>query len=133
MNRGDIGLFLLRFGAGTLILGHGWGKAARLLAGETAFADPIGIGPLPSLVLATFAELVCALLVIAGLKTRLAAVPLVINMLVAALVHHAPDPWGKKELPLLYAIAFLTLVFTGGGRYAFDALLAGRRGRSRRG
>lgn len=123
----DFGLLVLRLGAGLMMMGHGLGKVQDLVAGKTAFADPIGIGAAPSLALAAFAEFFCALAVVVGFKTRWTAVPVVATMLVAALVFHAGDPWGKKEFPLLYATAFLTLVFTGGGRYALDAWLKKRR------
>lgn len=123
----DLGLLILRIAAGLMMAGHGFGKVTRLFAGRTDFPDPLGIGPLPSLALAAFAEFLCALLVVVGLKTRWVAVPLVVTMLVAALIIHADDPWHKKEFPLLYASVFLTLVLTGGGRYALDAVLGSRR------
>lgn len=123
----DVGLLILRLSAGLMMMGHGWGKVSDLLAGKTQFADPLGIGAAPSLALAAFAEFFCALAVVVGFKTRWAAVPVVVTMLVAALVFHADDPFGKKELALLYAGAFLALVFTGGGRYALDAWWKRRR------
>jgi len=70
---------------------------------------------------------------ILGLGTRFAAIPVVIAMGVAALVVHANDPLlmgqgASKEPALLYAIPFLALVFTGGGRFSVDAWLKSRRG-----
>ena len=126
--RNDIGLLILRVGIGAFMLAaHGWGKLANF--GELAgtFPDPIGLGSTISLLLAIFAEVLCALLIIIGLGTRFAAVPLLITMLVAAFVVHADDPWGKKEFALLYAIPFLTLIFSGGGRFALDAVIRRRR------
>lgn len=125
MNR-DFGLLFLRATFGLLLAGHGLGKVQKLFAGDTSFADPIGIGPLPSLVLAALAEFVCALAVVLGLKTRWSAIPPAITMLVAAFIVHASDDWGTKEFPVLYACGFLTLVFTGGGRYALDEKLKKR-------
>ena len=140
----SIGLLVLRVGAGGFMAVHGWGKVEMVLAGEFAkFGDPIGIGPQASLVLAAGAEFVCALLVVLGCLTRFAAIPPVVTMAVAAFVVHAPDPWtmgegarrffekaaeswGSKEPALLFLIAFLTLVFTGGGRFSVDRLLAPR-------
>jgi putative oxidoreductase len=127
----DVGLLVLRVGAGLMIAGHGFGKVGRLVRGETAFADPIGIGPLPSLILAALAEFVCALLVVVGFRTRLTALPIVVTMLVAGLVQHRDDVWAKKELALLYAVPFLALVFTGGGRFAVDSLFSAGKPRSR--
>lgn len=123
----DLGLLVLRLGAGALMLPHGWGKLSRLLAGNTAFADPIGIGQLPSLVLATGAELVCTIAVVIGFKTRWAALPVAFTMAVAALVVHADDPFAKQELPLLYLVVFLAIAIAGAGRHSLDARLAGGR------
>jgi putative oxidoreductase len=122
----DWGLLFLRVAAGLMMAFHGWGKVQTLLAGE-GFADPIGIGETPSLILAAFAEFLCALLVVIGFKVRWAAIPPAITMLVAAFIVHAPDPWGRKEMAVLYAVIFLTLVLTGGGRFSLDGNLARRR------
>ncbi len=119
----DLGLLFLRVTTGFLILTHGWGKVAKLVSGDFSFPDPLGIGGAPSLFLAAAAEFGCALLVIAGVKVRWAAIPLVITMLVAAFGHHAADPWAKKEFPLLYAVVFAALILTGPGRHTLPALL----------
>ncbi len=119
-----IGLLVLRLGVGLMMLmAHGWGKLAGFSDLAGTFPDPLGVGPTTTLVLAVFAEVVCALLVVVGLGTRFAAVPLVVTMLVAAFVVHADDPWARQEFALLYAIPFLTLIFTGGGRFALDRVV----------
>ena len=124
----SVGLLILRIGVGGMMLvGHGWGKLVRFPALLEGFPDPIGIGPAASAVLATAAEVVASLLVILGLGTRPAAVALAVTMLVAGLLHHAPDPWASKELALLYATAALCLVFTGGGGLALDRWMRVRR------
>ncbi len=110
-----------------LFAGHGLGKVQRLLEGRTDWADPIGIGPLPSLVLAAFAESLCALAVATGFRTRWAAVPPLITMLVAAFVAEAGEPFAEREKAFLFGAGFLTLICTGGGRYALDAMLTRRR------
>ena len=73
--------------------------------------------------MASFAEVFCAALVVIGLTTRLAAIPLVIMMLVAAGVVHWDDPFGKKEFAVLFLVPFLTLLLTGPGRYSLDGWL----------
>jgi putative oxidoreductase len=124
----DIGLLILRLGVGGFILvAHGWGKLVGFGDLAARFPDPIGLGPTSSLALAVFAEALCGLLLVLGLGTRFAAVPLLVTMLVAAFVVHADDPWAKKELALLYAVPFLTLVFTGGGRFALERVIRFRR------
>jgi putative oxidoreductase len=128
------GLLILRLGMGGFMAAHGWGKVPMLTAGEfEKFGDPIGLGNALSLILVVFAEFVCALLVMAGLATRLAAVPIVVTMAVAAFVVHRADPWtmlqaagASKEPALLFLTAFLTVMFTGAGRFSLDAVLFGR-------
>ena len=124
----DLGLLVLRLGGGALmVVGHGWGKLMRLLEGNFAFADPLGLGSTPTFFFAVFAEFFCAVAVAVGFKARWASIPLVVTMLTAALLVHAGDPWGKKEFPLLYAVVFLTVALAGAGRYALDAKLKRRR------
>lgn len=124
----DIGLLVLRLGAGGFMLfAHGAKKLARYAELSESFSDPLGVGPAASLALAVFAEALCALLVMAGAATRLAVVPLIITMLVAALIVHGDDPWSKKEFALLYALPFATLGLTGAGRFSVDAWWRRRR------
>jgi putative oxidoreductase len=121
---GSFGLLALRVGVGAMMLfGHGWGKLAGFSAKSSVFPDPLGIGSAGSLALATFAEFFCAIALIFGFATRLAAFPLVINMLVAGFVFHAGDPWAKRELAVLYAVPYLTLLLAGGGKYSLDAAI----------
>ena len=125
----DLGLLVLRVGAGILLMTHGIPKLMHLLEGNFQFADPIGVGPTASLMLAVFAEFLCALLVVLGVKTRWFAIPPLVTMLVAFFIVHAADPFGRKELALAYAVMYLALVFAGGGRYSFDGWWAKRKGR----
>ena len=118
----DVGLLILRVGAGGLMMVHGIGKVADLFGGRDDFFDPFGFGPVPSLALAAFAECLCALAVLLGFKTRWAAVPVVITMLIAAFMYHADDSFYGKEKSLLFAVCFTALLFTGGGKYSLDAL-----------
>lgn len=135
------GLLFLRLGMGAAMASHGWGKFEKVLAGELdQFADPIGIGVGPSLVLAAGAEFVGALLVMAGLCTRVSALSVAFTMAVAAFVVHGSDPWSmgegarlflageakswsSKEPALLFLVPFLSLVLTGAGPWSLDALL----------
>lgn len=121
-SRVGIGLLFLRIGAGGFMLAfHGWGKLINFGSRWGKFGDPIGLGPEVSLILTVFAEFFCSLALVLGLFTRAAAIPLLITMLVVAGIVHIDDPWNKKEFALLYAIPFLALIFTGGGKYSLDA------------
>ncbi|MFN7116737.1 MAG: DoxX family protein [Saprospiraceae bacterium] len=121
----DLALLLIRVIFGSfMIYGHGWRKLLRLFGDEPIqFADPFGLGPVPSLALAVFAEVLCAFLIIIGLGTRFATIPLIITMLVAAFIANAGQPFGEKELALVYLFAFAALAIAGPGWYSVDAQL----------
>lgn len=119
-------LLLLRVGAGAFMLTHGYPKLQKLLAGDFQFADPFGLGPGISLGLAVFAEFFCSILLILGLGTRLAAIPLIVTMSVAAFIAHSADPFARKEMALLYLLSFVVLLFSGPGRISADQLLGKR-------
>lgn len=119
----DLWLLILRVAVGASMLTHGIPKLQMLFAGgEIAFPDTLGIGALWTLILVVFAEAVCSALLILGILTRLASIPLVINMAVAFFVIHGPDPFGKKELALFYLLIYLNLLVFGGGKFALDRL-----------
>jgi putative oxidoreductase len=123
----DLGLLILRLWFGLeMAFAHGLPKFNKMLAGNFQFPDPLGVGNAFSLGLATFGELVCGLLIAAGLFTRLATIPYMITMFVAAFVIHLDDGWGKMASPLHYFIAALVLFITGPGRHSFDAWLERR-------
>jgi len=117
----DVALLIFRIGISALMLTHGYGKLMQLFSGEEiAFADPIGIGATASLALAVFSEFICSILIILGLGTRLAAIPLIITMVVAVFIVHLPDGLARQELPLLYLFGYILLLLTGGGKYSLD-------------
>jgi putative oxidoreductase len=118
-----VGLLLLRIGVSALMLTHGLPKLMKVMAGNFTFGDPLGLGSGASLFLAVLAEVGCSLLILIGAGTRLAALPLMFTMLVAILIVHAGDAFGKKELPLLYLLIYTVLLLAGSGKYSVDALL----------
>jgi putative oxidoreductase len=120
----DCGLLTLRLWLGLSILClHGWTKLSTFSKMARTFADPLGIGHMPSLALATFAEVVCAIFIMFGLFTRTAALVLAINMGVAfTLVHKAA--WKgtmNGELAWIYLGGFVALLLAGAGRFSIDS------------
>lgn len=115
-----LGLALLRIVPSAFMLTHGYPKLMKLINGNTEFADPFGIGQAPSLFLAFVGEFICPLLMIIGFKTRWAAIPAAITMFVAAFMIHGADPFGRKELPLLYLAFFVIIMLLGPGKYSVD-------------
>ena len=115
-----IGLAFFRISMSAMMLTHGLPKFQKLIAGNFEFGDPIGIGATPSLFLAVIGEFVCPILVILGYKTRLASIPVIITMLVAAFIAHSDDPFSSKEKALLYLVSFVTIALLGPGKFSID-------------
>jgi putative oxidoreductase len=116
----DWGVLILRVGVSLLMLTHGYAKLTRAMGGDYSFADPIGLGEGPSLVLTVFAEFFCSVLLILGLASRAALIPLMITMTVVTFIVHAEDPFDKKEHALLFLIPYITLFLTGPGKFSID-------------
>ena len=114
----DFGLLLMRVGFSIGMMTHGYGKFLKVIQGNFEFGDPIGIGPTFSLILASIGEFIAPILIILGLKTRLATIFPTLTMLVAFTISHEGDLFSKKEKAFVYLIAFLTLYFTGPGKYS---------------
>ncbi|MDC0515462.1 DoxX family protein [Flavobacteriaceae bacterium] len=114
----DFGLLLMRVGFSVGIMTHGYGKFLKVIQGNFEFGDPIGIGPTFSLILAAIGEFIAPILIIIGWKTRLATIFPTLTMLVAFTIAHDGDPFLRKEKAFVYLIAFLTLYFTGPGKYS---------------
>jgi len=121
----SIALLLLRLTFGGLMLfSHGWGKMMKFFGEDPIrFANPLGIGEIPTLALAVFAEVICAVLIIVGFKTRMATIPLIITMLVAIFVVHISDPFNKMEFAILYLVPYVAILLAGPGKFSVDAFI----------
>jgi putative oxidoreductase len=119
----DIGITVLRMAFGVIMLTHGIPKWINYGNLSESFPDPLGLGSSMSMALVIFAEVICSVFLVIGFVTRITVIPLIINMLVAAFVVHGDDPFPRKEMALLYLLAYLSLLFTGGGKYSLDEFL----------
>ena len=96
----------------------------KVINGDFAFADPIGMGPTLSLLLTVFAEVICTIMILTGFKGRFASIFGMITMFVAVFVVHLEDPWKKKELGLIYFIIYLAIFLMGTGKLSIDGLFS---------
>ena len=125
-----IPVLLVRLFIGYFFFETGWAKIGNLDGMAERFTG-WGI-PFPafSAALSAYTELIGGALVALGLATRLAALPLAINMVVAILVVNIKRVSGLDEFvelsEPLYALVFLWLVVAGPGRASLDHLV-GRR------
>ncbi len=136
-----------------------WESGVTKLNGKNWFADipwagwqkgfPVPFDQIPANVnwfLATWSELVFAVMILVGLFSRFAAISLIVVTVVATAAVHWPAEWGSLaelwsgylitskgagnyKLPLLFVVMLLPLVFYGGGKLSIDHLLVKLTGR----
>ena len=117
-------VLVARLAIGSLMLVHGLPKLAMLIeGGPVAFPNVLGMGASVSLALAVFAEVLCSVLILAGLGTRIATVPLMITMLIAVFYIHGNDPFIQQEMGLHYLLVYGLLLVAGSGKYSADYLI----------
>lgn len=119
----DLGLLLLRTLVGGLLLLHGFGN---LRDGYSFIQGVFAQNGLPEFLSygAFFGEIVAPLLLILGVKPRLASGFIVLTMLVVILTSHSGEVFSLNqfggwaiELQAFYLFGALALLFTGAGRY----------------
>ncbi|MFI5187848.1 MAG: DoxX family protein [Chitinophagales bacterium] len=112
---------LLRLGLGIIMLvAHGNDKLQHFAKYSAWFANPFRLGSVTSLSLDIFAEFFCSCLIILGLFTRLACIPLIIAMSTALFYAHHGDIFGAGERAALFLIGYITLLFLGPGKISVD-------------
>lgn len=124
----NIGEAALRIFAGlAMAFGHGIGKvppSEGFVEGVTALGFP---QPQLFAWAAGLSEFAGGILLAIGLATRFSALTIFGTMVVAAFLRHANDPFGDKEMALLYlAISFFFLI-RGSGDLSVDALVRGKK------
>ncbi len=126
-----VGPLAVRLSLGAVFLGTGWGKVHNL-AQVTSFFTDLGIPfPAASAAVVSGVELVGGTLILLGLFTRFAALPLLSTMAVAILTAKRPEIDGIRSLlafeEMTYLAGFLWLFVAGAGKASLDALIFGRR------
>ena len=120
----NLAMLVLRLGIGILITYHGYQKLSHFSEMQNSFMNFMGLGSKISLALAVFAEFFCGILIILGLLTRFACVPLIITMAVAFFKVANADTFGHGEMALLFLVGALTILLAGPGRMSVDAMIS---------
>jgi putative oxidoreductase len=121
-----------RLAVGLLFVSTGWGKVHNIPK-VTHFFQTLGI-PAPGFhaILVGYSELICGSLLVVGLCTRLATIPLMVSMVVAILtaklgdLHGIFDLVGFDEFTYLVVLAMIAVI--GPGAVSLDRVLARRLG-----
>jgi putative oxidoreductase len=125
-----IGPTLARLTVGLVFIGTGWGKL-HSLPDVTEFFASLHI-PAPGLNarIAASTEFIGGILVLIGLCTRLAALPMAFTMAIAILTAKRGDLHGLSDLvgfeEWSYIVFFLWLAVAGAGPLSLDRLIAPR-------
>lgn len=122
----NLGLLFLRLsGALFLLWVHGLPKLLNYSAELTRIEDPFHLGAAPTLILAIFAEVLCPLLIMAGVLVRLACLPILFLLTVALLVVHPQWSLEEGQFGWLLLIIFTSVFIAGPGGLAISARFAG--------
>jgi len=129
----DIGLLVLRVGIGVMFVHHGWPKISggpQMWAKIGGAMANFGITFTPAFwgLMAALSEFGGGLCLIAGFKTRIAALFMASTMTVAVTMHLSRgDSLAVASHAIEAGVVFLSLVLIGAGKYSLDARIAGRR------
>jgi putative oxidoreductase len=121
-----------RLGVGLVFLSTGWGKV-HSIPRVTQFFETLGI-PAPGLnaVVVAYSELICGALLVIGLATRLATIPLIVSMTIAILTAKRSELHGIFDLvgfdEFTYLVVLVMIAIIGPGPVSLDHLLARKMG-----
>jgi putative oxidoreductase len=126
MNNNDLGKLLLRITCGGLLLFHGSHKVfneiehVKVIVKNNGLPEFFAYGNI-------LGEFIAPLFLIAGYKTRLAAIVIAINMFLSVLLAHPDIAFSRNdyggwmiELNVFYMMAAVAIVFLGAGKYSLS-------------
>jgi putative oxidoreductase len=128
---GGLAPLVVRLIVGVIMAAHGWQKLVAGPSGFGQFLDQLGV-PLPGLMawVVTLVELLGGILLILGLLSRLAALLLTIDLVVAILLVKVnvgliapPEAGAGAELDFALIAGFLAILLLGPGRVSLDYVL----------
>lgn len=123
----DIGKLILRFSIAALMLFHGFSKLFNGIDGIKFLVTNAG---LPEFVAygVYMGEVVFPILIILGLFTRISSLFFALTMVFAIFLAHSSELFVLEEtggllieLPLIYLLASISIIFIGAGKYSLDA------------
>ena len=119
----DLATLILRLLFGSLFMYFGYLKIKGYDMYMPMFKDYIGIGAKLSYNLVIATELLGGFLILIGLLTRLAIIPVTFSMCIVYFVAHASDNFIAKTGELVYLVLCPVIFLLGSGRFSVDALM----------
>jgi putative oxidoreductase len=119
----NFGMLVLRVVTGILLMSHGYSKLVQFSSLRFKFMNFMNIGSTASLSLIIFAEFFCGLLLILGLFTRFACIPIIIGMSVVVFIAAHGHIFAEGEKGAFYLAATITLLFLGPGKISVDGMI----------
>ena len=121
----DLGLLFLRAsGALFLLWVHGVPKVLNYNEQLQLIEDPFHLGAHVTLLLAIFAEVLCPVLIVAGVWVRLACLPILAVLLIAMVVVHPEWTLFEGQFGWLLLILFTSVLIAGPGRFVLGQRFA---------
>jgi putative oxidoreductase len=119
----NFGMLVLRVAAGLLLAHHGYQKLLKFNMLKYKFMNFMHLGSTVSLSLIIIAELICGILLVLGLFTRLACIPIIIGMGVVVFVASNANIFAQGERGMIYLAATVTILFCGPGKISVDGMM----------
>ena len=119
----NVGMLVLRIATGLLLASHGYAKLIKFSTLKYKFMNFMHLGSTVSLSLIIFAELICGILLILGLFTRFACIPIIIGMIVVVFIAAHGEIFNAGERGMMYLAATFTILFCGPGKISVDGMI----------
>lgn len=119
----NVAMLLLRLALGALMIPHGYSKLIHFAEQKNKFMNFLGMGSTLSFSLLIFAELICSALLVLGLFTRGAVIPLIIAMSVALFKAHHGEVFGDGEHAALFLAGYFVVLLCGPGKVSVDGMM----------
>lgn len=85
--------------------------------------NPLNLPTKINQILASFSDIVAPIFVAFGFATRLAVLPILGVTLIGYFVVHRQDSASKRDIPFMYSLCFLFILFVGAGKFSVDYYL----------
>lgn len=119
----NFGMLVMRVVLGAILISHGYPKLVHFATMKKTFMNFLGMGSTTSLILIIFAEIFCGFLLVIGMFTRLAAIPIVIGMGVVFFIASHANLFAEGERGGMYMAAAFFILLCGPGKISVDGMM----------